>query len=39
MKTKEQKRAAAIEANERLKVDKKEQAKVKRQLIKLGLLW
>lgn len=38
MKTKEQKREEAIKANELLKTDKKEQAKLARQLRKLGLL-
>ena len=38
MKTKEQKREEAIKANELLKTDKKEQAKLKKQLRKLGLL-
>lgn len=38
MKTKEQKRAEAIKQNEILKIDKKEQAKLAKQLLKLGLL-
>ena len=38
MKSKEQKRQEAIEANEKLKTDKKEQAKLLRQLIRLGLV-
>jgi len=38
MKTKEQKREEAIKANELLKTDKREQAKLARQLRKLGLL-
>ena len=38
MKTKEQKREEAIKQNELLKTDKKEQAKLLKQLIKLGLV-
>lgn len=38
MKTKEQKREEAIKANELLKICPKEQAKLKKQLRKLGLL-
>lgn len=38
MKTKEQKRTEAIKQNELLKTDKKEQAKMLKQLIKLGLV-